>query len=168
MGGLAGTVANVISHDQLGVCVQGRPGPHIARAIGCGLCARYVLFLGVAKRPDFIALDARGFDVADGFVVQGQARLASVNQQLGHRIDRHIAHARDRPHGRPFAKKGEDLGAFGRGQLVHAHIDMNLFAYRQAENGFSDLRIYCRVSLPVESLRRLTMDTVAVYLAGTS
>jgi hypothetical protein len=33
------------------------------------------------------------------------------------RVDRHIAHPRDRPHGRPLAEHREDLGALVEGSL---------------------------------------------------
>jgi hypothetical protein len=49
------------------------------------------------------------------------ASLASLNQQLGNRVDRHIGNAADRTHGRPFAQHGKDLDALGEGQLVHAN-----------------------------------------------
>jgi hypothetical protein len=61
-----------------------------------------------------------GFNVADVGVVKAGASLASVNQHLRHRVDRHIAHPRDRPHGGPLAKHGEDLDALLSGQFVHA------------------------------------------------
>ena len=64
--------------------------------------------------------------------MQDQASLASFNQQLGNRVDRHVRNAADRAHGRSFAQHGEDLDALGEGQLVHAHFDTELSCRLQA------------------------------------
>lgn len=42
-------------------------------------------------------------------------------QQLGHRVDRHVINAANRPHGRDLAQHGENLTALFVGQLVHVH-----------------------------------------------
>ena len=81
-----------------------------------------VLLLGGRERPDFVHLYAASLYAPDLFIMEGRARLPSVHQQLGDRIDRHVGHARNRPHGRPLAEHGEDLDAGFEGQLVHAII----------------------------------------------
>jgi hypothetical protein len=48
--------------DQLAIGIQGRPRPDIARAFRRILGVGEVLGLRVAERPDFVALDALGFD----------------------------------------------------------------------------------------------------------
>ena len=114
--------------DQLAVGAQTRPCPSIASAFGRGPGRRDVPSLAVAKCPDFIALDAAAAQAAHSFVVERRARAASVDQQLDDRVDAHVGHAGDRPHGRSLAEHEEDLDALGHGQLVHARTGMNLYA----------------------------------------
>src|SRR3546814_7435599 len=59
-------VANLIGQDHLAVAVQGRPRPYVAGALRGSLGALYVLGLGVAERPDFIALHPLGRNLANG------------------------------------------------------------------------------------------------------
>ena len=40
----------------------------------------------------------------DGIVMEGRTSLASVDQELGDRVDRHVANPRNRPHRRPLAE----------------------------------------------------------------
>src|SRR3546814_11114846 len=69
-------VANLIGQDHLAVAVQGRPRPYVAGALRGSLGALYVLGLGVAERPDFIALHPLGRNPAYGLIVQGGAGFA--------------------------------------------------------------------------------------------
>lgn len=59
LGGLLGIAAtHQPRHDELAVCVDNGPGPDIASEVRGGLGSGNVLGLGVAKRPDPVALDA--------------------------------------------------------------------------------------------------------------
>jgi hypothetical protein len=50
----------------------------------------------------------------------GKRDLAGIAEQLINRVDRASHDALNEPHRRAFAEKGEDLGALGEGQFVHA------------------------------------------------
>ena len=52
----------------------------------------------VFERSDFIALDARGGVTLHRFIVDDDASLARVYEQLGNRVDRNGGNARDRVH----------------------------------------------------------------------
>ncbi len=65
-------------------------------------------------------VDAARLHAADLGIMEGEASLAGIYQQLGNGVYRDIRHAGNRPHGRPLAKHGEDLNALFDGQLVHA------------------------------------------------
>ena len=113
----AGTVANIVGHDQVGIGIDCRPRPYVASAFWCGFRSRHVLCLRIAERPDFIALNARRLHTSHSFIMQGQTSFASFNQQLGNGVDRHVRNAADRTHGRTFAQHGEDLDTLGEGSL---------------------------------------------------
>jgi hypothetical protein len=51
------TIANHEGWNELGISVYRRPGPDIAKAKLALQFFRQVLFLGVAERPNFIALN---------------------------------------------------------------------------------------------------------------
>lgn len=93
------TPANEVGDDQLAIGVDGGPSPYVASFLRRRLRPRDVLCLGVAERPDFIALDALRRDVADQLIVKLDASLASVREQLRDGVDRHVADPADRPHG---------------------------------------------------------------------
>src|SRR3546814_6289463 len=65
--------SNLIGRDHLAVAVQGRPRPYVAGALRGSLGALYVLGLGVAERPDFIALHPLGRNLANGLIVIGRS-----------------------------------------------------------------------------------------------
>ena len=52
----------------------------------------------------------------------GKRNLTCIAEQLVDGIDRATDDPLDRPHAHTFAEQGEDLGALGEGQLVHAPI----------------------------------------------
>lgn len=128
----AGAVTSPPRNHQFGVGIERGPSPDITSAIRRGLGAAHVLVLGVAERPNFIALDTLGGDVADHLVVEVCASHPRVHHQLGHGIDRDAADPRDRAERRPFDQHRKDLDTLGYRKFVHAEHDMNLFSYRQA------------------------------------
>src|ERR1051326_9021459 len=113
-----------------------RSRPHASNAMKSGvlatlrprtcraLSARHVLGLSVAKTPDFIALDACGLDRLDAFIVEICARSPSIHKQLGNRIDRYIAHAGNRPHGRSLDQHRKYRGTDINRQPVHLSVPM--------------------------------------------
>jgi hypothetical protein len=75
---------------ELGIGIDGRPCPHIAATDPAGRGWRVAL-LGVAKAPNFIALNAPGTNALHLVEVEGGASLASsrvcaiyVLQRVGH------------------------------------------------------------------------------------
>jgi hypothetical protein len=61
-----------------------------------------VLFLRVAERPDFVALNARTAKVAHDFVVMRHASLAHVGEELHDCVDIDAAQAPCRAHAIPL------------------------------------------------------------------
>ena len=118
-------VACVVSADrpgdhELGVSVQGGLCAAIASTTRNGFGGLDVLLLAVDERPNFVALHSFGTNVADRLIMECDSSLARACQQLRDSVDQHIRNAGDRPHGRTFYQHGEDQGAFGVGELVHA------------------------------------------------
>ena len=68
--GVLAAVANVPGNDQLGVGIDAGLGPHVASGVGSGPGELDVLLLGVAERPNFIALNLGRGDVTDPCVTQ--------------------------------------------------------------------------------------------------
>jgi hypothetical protein len=79
-------------------------------------------------------LDSLRLYAAHRLIVVGKRGLAGVPQQLIDRVDGAADDPLYRPHAHAFAEEGENLGALGEGQLVHAAHYMNFHTYRQAEN----------------------------------
>ena len=90
-------VANVPRHDQLGVAINSGPRPNVARAFRGSFGGANVLFLGVGKTPNLVALNGLGSDVSDLFIMEGGTKLSSVYQQLCDGIDE-TPHTRETEH----------------------------------------------------------------------
>jgi hypothetical protein len=120
-----GPVSIALAHgpatNEFAVGIDGRPSPNITSPFRWCFGVDNVLVLRVHEAPDFIALNAFRLKVTNAFVMEVQAELASVFQELRDGIDRDIADAGNRPHRAAFAEHREDLNALGYGQLVHAH-----------------------------------------------
>ena len=93
---VAAATANEIGHGQLRVGVDRGPGPHVAGPFRRGLRGRDVLLLGVAERPNLVALDAARLHIVHRFVVNREAGFPRLDEQLRNRVDRHVRHAADR------------------------------------------------------------------------
>jgi hypothetical protein len=70
-------VANVPRNDQLGVGINAGPSPNVASRLLGALGELNVLLLGVAERPNFVALRGLGGHIADHCVVEGRASVAA-------------------------------------------------------------------------------------------
>ena len=111
IGRLAVTGADEPRDDELRVGINARPGPRIA-SIGRGaLRLLDVRLFRVAERPDLIDLDALRPNAPDRFVVVGRAGLASVDEELGDRVDRCARDAANRSHRRALDEQVDDGGA---------------------------------------------------------
>ena len=66
--------------------------------------SRDVLFLGVAERPDFIALDATAWQLFHVFVLVAGTRRSRVYEELCDRVDRDAHHASRRSEAVTFNK----------------------------------------------------------------
>ncbi len=87
-------------------------------ASGIAGATRYVLPNGmvalIQRNPHSPTVSVRG-EISVGSVHEPAEKsgLASFNEKLGDRVDRHVRDTADRPHGRSLAQHGEDLGALG-------------------------------------------------------
>lgn len=81
-------MADEVAHDHLGVGVQSRPRPHVAN--GLALRGGDVFVLRPDKAPDFVALQPTRLHIADQLVMEDEAGLASIDQQLPDGVDRHV------------------------------------------------------------------------------
>lgn len=124
--GIAG--ADQVGHDQLAIPIQRRPGPHVSSTRGSRLGYRNVLRLGIAERPNLVALNMLRTDSANVLVMELGAGVARINKGLGDGIDRNINDPTDRSHRRTLAKHLKDLDPLFEGQLVHATRYLNFYA----------------------------------------
>ena len=65
------------------------------------------------------SISLAGHSQPHGLIVDGRACPASIDEQLGDRVDRYVRHAGDRPHGGAFAEHREDLNTLMKGQPIH-------------------------------------------------
>lgn len=82
-----------VRNDQFSIGVQPDPSPNVAPA-DLLFCGAYVPGFGSYVCPDFIALEAAHFDIADVFVVIFHARRPKIDQKFGDRIAGNSSHAR--------------------------------------------------------------------------
>ena len=118
----APSVAHQIADDELIVGIQPQPRPQIARHLGSSLRGRNVLLLGMAKRPNLIALHTLRVNVSHRLVVELGARLAGLAQQRAYCVVGDARHAGRSAHGHSFTQKREDVGSFGADELVHGVV----------------------------------------------
>ncbi len=109
--GLLAALANVPGNDQFGVGIDPGPRPNVASAFRGALGEPNVLVLGVAERPNFVAPNGLGGDIADVRIMERRASQPSINQQLGNGIDRNAGHSGNRPHRTALAQHAQDLDA---------------------------------------------------------
>jgi len=110
-------IAHAVGDDQFGVRVNRGPRPDVA-PFGFLLGWNVALFRS-DERPDFIALNATGLQVANVSIVVGSAGGAQVANELFNRHSRHASHASRAPEAVAFHKAVDDLGALFRAQPVH-------------------------------------------------
>ena len=113
-------MADIVNHDQLCVGVDRGPRPDIASNFRGSLRGRDILLLGVAERPDFVALDAAYRNVVNRLVVKDEACFTSLLNQLCDSVERHVDNAAERSHRRTLPQHSENLDALVERQLVHA------------------------------------------------
>jgi hypothetical protein len=88
-GAFAITTTNKVRQDHFAISINSRPSPSVASTSWCDNSTGDVLLLVVGKRPDLIYLNPLGFHVARIGVMKNHASLASlasINQQLDHRV----------------------------------------------------------------------------------
>ena len=88
--------------------------------------AVHVLVLGMAEGPDLITLNPARADSPHMLIVMGRARRASLDQQLGNRVDRAAHGAGDRPHAHALDQQPEDHHPLLCAQLVHTYSIVKL------------------------------------------
>lgn len=97
-----------------------QPSSYIAVAFRGSLSGLDALGLGVGEGPSFLALASPHRHVPHSGIAIFGAGMPSIDQQLGHGVDRDPDHAGNGRYGRPVAEHGEDLGMLLKAQLFHA------------------------------------------------
>jgi len=105
------TLADHVARDQLGIGANRGPGPYVTNAVNAFQIGRDVLFLGVAERPDFIALDALARQVAQCAILEVRTSRANVYEQLGNGVDALPCDPRYRPETVALDEQAQDLCA---------------------------------------------------------
>jgi len=75
-------------------------------------CFGYILFFGVAKRPNLIALDMNTGEILKDFILILGASLPDRTQELKNRYFRNPGHSASGPNRIPLNKRGDYLGLF--------------------------------------------------------
>ena len=83
------TLADEPARHEFGIGVERNPRPNIARALRFHF-RRAVLFFRLNKAPDFIALHALAFHVADRAIVELGACDAGIAEQLVDCVEAHV------------------------------------------------------------------------------
>ena len=104
---------------ELGVGIDRRPGPGIARTVRRSLRRRDVLLFRIGEAPNFIDLDALGREIAYMLIVIGRARLAGIDHQLDDGVLARAGQPCDGSDRAALAKQVEDAGAVGGRELFH-------------------------------------------------
>src|SRR5262249_27192143 len=115
---LNSAITESVGNNQLCVRVDGRPCPAVASAI-FHLFFGYILLLGVNESPDFIALNATHFQVADGAIVELSTGAAHVFQQLQNGVLCNSGQASNGVDRDAFNESGDYLSTLRDGQAVH-------------------------------------------------
>src|SRR3989338_3201736 len=68
--------------NQLGLCINHRPRPYVAKSKLSPQRFRQVLFLRVAERPDFIALEPPTRQIAERLILVRPTCRAHIGQEL--------------------------------------------------------------------------------------
>lgn len=119
LGGIRIACSKHPARHQLGIRTQCGPRPNVAIAKLTFLGLRHVLFLGIAKGPDFVALEPLAGEIPQGFILIGHAGCPNLGQELNHGVLGYAGHADGGPDGIAFNKASEDLGAALGIQFVH-------------------------------------------------
>lgn len=88
--------------------------------------------LGVAERPDFVALHSAGFDLSDRLIVELSAGFPRIHQQLGYRVDGHASDPAGGAHGTALQQHVDDQATLFVRQLIYAPIHTEHIALYQA------------------------------------
>jgi hypothetical protein len=78
-----------------------------------------VLLLGVAERPDLVALDDLARQIAQGVVLVVRARFPEIDQQLDDRVFRRAGHAHRAADRHALDQAADDLRPLLSRQPVH-------------------------------------------------
>ena len=118
-----GALTDQPRRDQLGVGVDGDPGPHVAVAGGALEVLGDVLLLGVAERPNLVGLDSPAIKVAKRLVLVVGAGLSEIDQELGDGVLGGPSDPNCATDAHAFCKATNDWSpAFGAEPVCHTHI----------------------------------------------
>lgn len=98
-------------NNQLRIGVNGDPCPNISIAEFAAKFLRDVLFFGVAKRPNFVALNSFGSQIYQSLVEVIGARRSEVHEQLCNRVLRYARHSDGRADAVSFDKSHYHLAS---------------------------------------------------------
>jgi len=118
-GALRVAVGDVPGGDQLGIGVDGGPGPHVSVAELALVLVGHVPGFGVAEGPYLVALDALAVQVAQYTVLVFGAGGPQVDEQLGHGVLGGTSYADSGADAHALDQAPDDLSSLLCRQPVH-------------------------------------------------
>jgi hypothetical protein len=112
--------ANAPTRNDFGIRAKSRPRPYVAVSKLAAQVGGDVLFLGVAERPNFVALDSLAGQIAHRFVLIFRAYRSDTNQQFGDGIFRNASHSHSGANGITFDKSRDYCDLAVNWEVVHA------------------------------------------------
>jgi hypothetical protein len=125
-------LADEPARNEFCVSIERNPRPNIASAFRFVLRTA-ILFLGVNKAPNFVALQALAGEIAQRLVLIFRAGAAKIAKQCHNRCAMHAGHTGDRPQGIYFHQCSDNLCSFFGAQLVHGVHYASALKHRQTE-----------------------------------
>jgi len=106
--------------NELGIGTERGPSPHVTISEVSAHFCRYVLFLGVAERPNFVALDALARKIAKRVALIFRARHANPREKFDDGIFRNARHSHRGANRIPFDQGRDNRCLAFNWECVHA------------------------------------------------
>jgi hypothetical protein len=127
------TPSDIPAGYELRFGIDGRPCPHVAVTELSLKFDGYVLLLGVAERPNFIALDTTAIQVAQMLILVLLASLAYVREQFEHGMLCRVSDPANTVDRHTFDQARDDLRPTLYAQPVHNAQDTRAVVYLSIE-----------------------------------